>query len=368
MDKEIVKNSREIMECISLFLSPISFTGQKRIPLLKLPGTIKITLIILCLLALPLNMLKGQNYTRKEYIAEFSDLAMREMVRVGIPASITLAQGCLESNNGNSTLAVKGNNHFGIKCHEWTGKKIYHDDDRRNECFRSYPSAYDSYMDHSEFLTTKSRYATLFELSPHDYRGWARGLKTAGYATANNYASLLIRIIEENELYKYDLIVLEGSLDNIDTSAYHASQGIQSQRKVLLNNRIEYVLSEPGDTPESLRAELGLYKNEIYRYNDLYKGAKLETGTIIYLQPKRRKAAVGNEIHKVEAGQTMYDISQIYGVKLKHLYRKNHMMEGEQPLEGTDIYLRKKKREPVLKLEPSQEEYEEEEMQFRFDH
>lgn len=322
----------------------------------------------MCLLYLPGTFLNGQNTTREQYISTFSDLAMREMLRVGIPASITLAQGCLESNNGNSTLAIKGNNHFGIKCHEWTGKKIYHHDDRRNECFRSYPSVYDSYMDHSEFLTTKSRYAFLFELSPHDYRGWAKGLKSAGYATANNYATLLIRIIEENKLYRYDLMVLEGSLDHIDTTSFQAGPGSQVQRKILLNNRIEYILSEPGDTPESLRAELGLYKNEIYRYNNLYKGAKLEKGTIIYLQPKRRKAAVGNEIHRVEAGQTMYDISQIYGVKLKHLYRLNLMMEGEQPLEGTEINLRKKKREPLLKLEPVEEEYEEEEMQFRFEH
>jgi len=320
------------------------------------------------LLSLAGNMLIGQKITREKYTGDFSDLAMREMIRVGIPASITLAQGCLESNNGNSTLAVKGNNHFGIKCHDWTGKKIYHNDDRRHECFRSYPSAYDSYMDHSQFLTTKSRYAPLFEISPHDYRSWAKGLKKAGYATANNYATLLIRIIEENELYQYDLLVLNGSLDGIDTTSFPAQPGSMAQRKVLLNNKIEYILSEPGDTPESLRAELGLYKNEIYRYNNLYKGARLETGSIIYLQPKRSKAAHGNEIHRVEAGQTMYDISQTYGVKLKHLYRKNYMMEGEQPLEGTDIYLRKKKREPVLKLEPTKEEYEEEEMQFRFDH
>jgi hypothetical protein len=313
-------------------------------------------------------MLNGQKITREKYIADFSELAMREMHRVGIPASITLAQGCLESNNGNSTLATRGNNHFGIKCHDWTGKKIYHDDDKRHECFRSYPSSYDSYMDHSQFLTTKSRYASLFEISPHDYRGWAKGLKAAGYATANNYATLLIRIIEENQLYQYDLMVLNGSLDGIDTTSYLAGQGATTKRKVLLNNRIEYILSEPGDTPESLRAELGLYKNEIYKYNNLYKGAKLETGSIIYLQPKRKKAAPGNEIHRVEFGQTMYDISQIYGVKLKHLYRKNHLMEGEQPLEATDIYLRRKKREPVLKLEPSQEQYEEEEMQFRFEH
>ena len=313
-------------------------------------------------------MLNGQKITREKYIADFSDLAMREMLRVGIPASITIAQGCLESNNGNSTLAVKGNNHFGIKCHDWTGKKIFHDDDRRNECFRSYASAYESYMDHSVFLTTKTRYAPLFEISLHDYRGWAKGLKKAGYATANSYATLLIRIIEENELYKYDLMVLDGSIDGIDTTSYHADHGAGLPRPVLLNNKIEYILSEPGDTPESLRAELGLYKNEIYKYNNLYKGAKLQAGSIIYLQPKRRKAAPGMEIHRVDFGQTMYDISQIYGVKLKHLYRKNHMMEGEQPLEGTDIYLRSKKREPVLKLEPAKEQQEEEEMQFRFEH
>ena len=141
----------------------------------------------------------GATMTRDAYISTFSDLAMKEMARVGIPASITLAQGCLESNNGNSTLAVRGNNHFGIKCHEWTGKTIRHDDDSRNECFRAYSSAYESYKDHSQFLTTKSRYALLFELNPHDYRGWAKGLKKAGYATASNYATLLIRIIEDGK-------------------------------------------------------------------------------------------------------------------------------------------------------------------------
>jgi hypothetical protein len=223
-------------------------------------------------------------------------------------------------------------------------------------------------MDHSSFLTSKDRYASLFTLTPHDYRGWAKGLKKAGYATANNYANLLIRIIEDNELFKYDLLVLEGALDDyIDSLGVTEVHEYQSDRSILLNNNIEYVLSEAGDTPETLREELGLYKNEIYRYNNLYKGARLEPGTIIYLQPKRSKAARGNEIHVVEEGQTMYDISQIYGVKLKHLYKKNHMTEGEQPLEGSEIYLRKKKREPILKLEPTQEDYEEEEMQFRFD-
>jgi len=310
---------------------------------------------------------RSREMSREDYIKTYSDLAMKEMQRVGIPASITLAQGCLESNNGNSTLAVKGNNHFGIKCHDWTGRKIYHDDDRKNECFRSYPTAYASYMDHSEFLSTRGRYSSLFDLNPHDYRGWAKGLKKAGYATANNYSTLLIRIIEDNDLFKYDLHVLEGGLGDELITEKPADHGYHTTREILVNNNIEYIITEAGDTPESLRQELDLYKNELFKYNNLYKGIDLEPGQIIYLQPKRRKAAPGNEIHRVEEGQTMYDISQKYGVKLKHLYRMNRMMEGEQPMEGSDIYLRKKKREPVLKLEPTEEAPEDEIMRFKFD-
>ncbi len=172
------------------------------------------------LLHFPLQGQRNHSMSREDYIKTYSDLAMKEMARVGIPASITLAQGCLESDNGNSTLATKGNNHFGIKCHDWTGKKIYHDDDAKNECFRSYDSPYESYMDHSQFLTTRDRYAELFELKPHDYRGWAKGLKNAGYATASNYATLLIKIIEDNELYRFDLLVLEGEMGE-RTRKYH---------------------------------------------------------------------------------------------------------------------------------------------------
>jgi len=313
----------------------------------------------------------GQNrnmMSREEYIETYADLAMREMVRVGIPASITLAQGCLESNNGNSTLARKGNNHFGIKCHDWTGKKMYHDDDERDECFRSYNSAYHSYMDHSDFLTSRPRYAFLFELKPHDYRGWAKGLKKAGYATASNYASLLIQIIEQNELFRYDMLVLEGGLANeSDDAKSQPDHDYHTTREVFVNNKIEYIIVEPGDTPESIRNEMDLYPNEIYRYNDLYKGETLEPGQVIYLQPKRRKAAIRNEIHLVKEGETMVDISQIYGVKLKHLYRMNRLSEGAQPPAGTEIYLRHKKREPILKLEPLEEPPFEDEMEFRFE-
>lgn len=305
--------------------------------------------------------------TRQEYIDTYAELAMKEMVRVGIPASITLAQGCLESNNGNSTLAKKGNNHFGIKCHEWTGRKIYHDDDEKDECFRSYNSPYQSFIDHSEFLTTRSRYEELFELPLHDYHGWAWGLKKAGYATAPNYARLLIQIIEDNELYNYDLLVLEGGVETgIDSPAFLADHGYSTSREVFMNNGIEYVEAQPGDTPESIRREMDLYPNEIYRYNSFYRGQNLEEGQIVYLQPKRRKAARGHEVHEVQRGETMYDISQTYGVKVKHLYRLNKMTEGAQPLPGTRIYLRSKRPGPVKQQERVPEPEWDEEMRFEF--
>ncbi|MDX2430921.1 MAG: glucosaminidase domain-containing protein, partial [Bacteroides sp.] len=310
------------------------------------------------------NALLGQSkksMSREDYISTYSDLAMKEMARVGIPASITLAQGCLESGNGNSTLATKGNNHFGIKCHDWTGKKIYHDDDAKHECFRSYDSPYESYMDHSQFLTTRGRYAGLFELKPHDYRGWAKGLKSAGYATARNYATLLIKIIEDNELYRFDVLVLEGAVasegeSESDSDTDKPAHGYNTTRDVGVNNKVEYIVVEAGDTPESIRKEMDLYAREIYRYNDLYKGEPLTPGQLIYLQPKRKKAAKGNDIHIVKTGETMYDISQIYAVKLDNLYRLNLMNEGAQPLEGTEINLRRKKRQKVLKLQPLEED------------
>ena len=342
----------------------------------------RICLLLILLLLFPLLGQGREKLSREDYIEMYSDLAMKEMARVGIPASITLAQGILESNNGNSTLATKGNNHFGIKCHDWTGKKIYHDDDEKHECFRSYDSPYESYMDHSQFLTTRPRYASLFELKPHDYRGWAKGLKKAGYATASKYADLLIKIIEVNELYRFDVLVLNGEMgyetgaekgrgknndrenDGKDEAPGH---GYNTSRDVLVNNKIEYIVVQPGDTPESIRKEMDLYANELYRYNNLYQEEELESGQIIYLQPKRRKAARGNEIHVVKPGETMYDISQIYGVKLERLYHMNHLTEGAQPLEGTEIYLRRKKHEKVLKLQPLEEDPDEDEMQFRFE-
>ncbi|MGC9343344.1 MAG: glucosaminidase domain-containing protein [Bacteroidales bacterium] len=292
---------------------------------------------------------------------------MREMLRSGVPASITLAQGMLESDNGNSRLAVKGNNHFGIKCHsDWKGRKIYHDDDERNECFRRYKSVYDSYIDHSEFLREKQRYAFLFELEITDYKGWAKGLKKAGYATHRKYADLLITIIEDNELHKYDLIALEDYDPDEDVNI--AQKGFESsgKRAILINNRIDYIIVKPGDSFESLRDELNLIKGELFRYNDLTADSSLRAGQILYLQPKRNRAEAGKDFHVLKQGESLYDVSQVYGVKLEKLYRKNHIEPGNPVQPGTRIYLRKRKPGGFLKEDPLKQS-DDDEFEFQFD-
>lgn len=266
--------------------------------------------------------------SRSDYIAKYSDIAITEMRRTGIPASIKMAQAILESGGGNSRLAREGNNHFGIKCHEWSGRRIYHDDDKRNECFRSYRNPEDSFRDHSEFLTTRSRYASLFELDPYDYKAWARGLRAAGYATNPNYDRLLIRIIEENELYMLDrgVIAVAGqqpaaSIEPWSEPAPPHSTG----REIRIRNRIKYIIAQEGDTYRSITAEMGLMNWELSRYNDISPSSGINAGDIIYLQPKRNRAARGSEIHTVRTGETMHFISQLYGIKLDRLLRRNFM-------------------------------------------
>lgn len=312
--------------------------------------------IIIILLA-SLNLIGQTKMTRSQYIDSYAELAMKEMIRTGIPASITLAQACLESDNGNSTLAKNARNHFGIKCHEWKGRKFYHDDDEIDECFRKYQSVDESFEDHSEFLTLGSRYKDLFELNSDDYKSWAIGLKKAGYATSNKYADLLIGIIEENELYKYDQEVIKGKFIELESESKEIKI---SDRSILINNRIEFIQALPGDNPKLLREEFDLYPREIYRYNDIDKNYPLEPGMIIYLQPKRFRAEKGNEFHELQKDESMWDISQIYGVRLKRLYKLNNMKEGENPEPGTRIWLRKRK--PAneipakLKLKTAEEE------------
>lgn len=314
--------------------------------------------------------------TRSEYIESYKELAIKEMQRSGVPASITLAQGMLESDNGNSRLAREAKNHFGIKCHnDWKGPVIYHDDDRQGECFRKYKSVLESYQDHSDFLMSGSRYKFLFEYDPTDYKSWAKGLKKAGYATNPSYAEKLIKIIEENDLHQYDIAgkTRIGKAKALKKSI-PSSSGNTSTREILVKNRVKYIIVKPEDNFRSIQEELGLLPFEIYKYNDMARDAELVEGQIIYIQPKRKRAEVGNNWHTVKEGETIIQISQIYAVKPEALLSINLMNPDTILKAGDKISLRKKidGKKPVttkknrikLKLE---EEEEDEEIRFEFD-
>ncbi len=276
-------------------------------------------------------------------------MAIREMERSGVPASITLAQGALESADGNSRLARNGNNHFGIKCHnDWNGKRIYEDDDAKNECFRKYTSVEESFRDHSDYLRTKSRYAFLFDLAITDYKGWARGLKKAGYATSPTYANALIKIIEQYNLHLYDK--MKPPVKGRVKEKSHHSKPADARRAVFERNRVKYILAGKGDTFESITEEFGKLSWEIPQYNDVPQRVdSLFPGQVIYLQPKRKKAEAGKETHIVKAGETMYTIAQLYAIRLDNLYLMNDMNRGTYLAPGTVLQLRKTVRKPVSK-------------------
>ncbi len=289
------------------------------------------------------------------YINTYKDLAVSEMRRTGVPASITLAQGILESDFGRSSLARIGNNHFGIKCHnDWNGQTIRQHDDSRNECFRKYRRPEDSFYDHSDFLKSGSRYRFLFDLDPLDYKAWAKGLKKAGYATNPEYANLLIRKIEENKLYDLDrgytssdnkpqekIPVNETTVPQKTTQGETITFGDVMARapRILENNRIQYIIVKDGDTREKLENEFQLLKWELARYNDLNDNFTPVPGQMLYLEPKREKSDAGLEYHTAAKGETMYFISQKYGIKLKSLLEMNRMIDGNEPVAGQKIWL-----------------------------
>lgn len=304
---------------------------------------------------------------RSDYIKKYKDLAIMEMRRSKIPASITLAQALLESDNGNSTLARKANNHFGIKCHsDWKGPKVHHDDDRRGECFRKYKTVYESYADHSDFIVGGARYAFLFELSPTDYKSWAKGLQKAGYATSRTYASMLIRIIEDNQLYVFDqggTLTFDEQLHDADSEEVVLGdvdnfQIYPNKHRVYSRNRIDYIIVKKGDTFKSITEELGMLPWELYKYNEIEEDADLVEGQILYVQPKRNKAEHGFDFHTVQEGETMYSISQMYGIKISKLYEKNLMEEGTEPEVGQKLWLRKiKEHSDVIEETPVIEDF-----------
>jgi LysM repeat protein len=287
----------------------------------------------------------SSNFTRQQYIEKYQEWAVLNMEQSGVPASITLAQGMLESGNGNSTLAREANNHFGIKCHDWIGEKVYHHDDRRNECFRKYNSVYDSYADHARFLTTRSRYASLFELKVTDYKGWARGLKKAGYATDPNYARRLIDIIENNKLYLFDkdgdgVIAWKKSSGRTGDDNYVIDPFVKHE--VHFNNGVRYVKVKDGDTFSSIAREFDLRDWELPKYNDFKNQGNVTDYNYLYIESKRNKAHPDHDYHVVKDEETMFEISQIYGVKLKRLYRLNNMAMGKEPRPGDRFHLRKR--------------------------
>ena len=288
----------------------------------------------------------------EEYIEKYKEFAVREMLQNGIPASITLGQGILESEAGKSDLSLGSNNHFGIKCHlDWSGESFIHDDDRKNECFRKYQSVEASYIDHSQFLLSRNWYKPLFELKTNDYRGWAKGLKKAGYATDKHYAEKLVKIIEENDLTVYDKAVDISSLPQRIPHPYSSpvstikkspiSDEINKSYDILVNNERKFIVAKKGDSISKLAQQFEMKEWQFYKYNDLQKGARLKAGEIVYLQPKRNHAK--EDYHIVKNGEDMRSISQIYCVKLNKLYENNLMTYGSQPKQGEKIYLRRRK-------------------------
>ena len=299
----------------------------------------------------------GQRSTRQEYIDMFAKVAIQEMIQYHIPASITMAQACLESSDGNSPLATEGNNHFGIKCkNTWTGPTISKDDDAHNECFRKYKNAIESYRDHSEFLTGSMRYQFLFDYNIKDYKKWAYGLKKAGYATNPQYPERLLKIIEDFQLYKLDDYydnpngyIGQGSREGNSKAIFNrwgnrGRSGLSVNpyliRKVEKRNGVNAFFTKNGDTYEQIAAEFSMKVPSIYRYNDVEPGERPEAGSIVYLQRKRGRAPRGNDLYTFKKGDSLWSVAQWYGIRLNALCRKNRLKRGEVPVVGQQISLR----------------------------
>jgi len=288
-----------------------------------------------------------------EYILTWKSEAVRQMNLYKIPASITLAQGILESGNGVSVLAKKSNNHFGIKCHaDWEGGRTYHDDDEKGECFRVYDHPRDSYEDHSKFLLRK-RYAELFDLDLNDYKGWAKGLKKCGYATNPKYSDLLIILIERHNLNRLDseegdAVAVAHINQNDNVTEYpettnnspSAYIGVQRQRRDVrtTDHGVQYILARKGDSSKSLSNDLEMMAWQFRKYNEVGKDYLFSEGERVYLQPKKNYAAYS--WHVVRSGQSLWEISQIYGIKASALVRKNNLSKSGALRTGQKLSLK----------------------------
>ena len=281
------------------------------------------------------------NSRYQAYIDQYKDLAIAEMLKYDIPASITLAQGLLESGAGMSELARKGNNHFGIKCHDWGGATTYHDDDEEQECFRKYRDVYESYEDHSRFLVRQPRYRSLFRLKRTDYKGWARGLKKCGYATSPTYANKLIGIIELYKLHKYDKATKYDRFMVSRSEVKGIAPGT-NLHQIHIYNKNYYLIARAGDTFKSIAKEVGISYKKIAKYNERDKNDTLIPGEVVYLKKKQKKAdkAYKNRPHRVKAGESMYSIAQYYGIRTESLYKMNKLGPDYSLKEGDCLRVR----------------------------
>lgn len=302
----------------------------------------------------------------EKYIKKWKDVAIEEMVAFKIPASITLAQGILESGAGTSYLATKANNHFGVKCHDWKGPSVKRDDDKKNECFRKYKSANTSFEDHSKFIAERSRYSFLFEYKITDYKAWAKGLKKAGYATNPKYPGLLIDLIERYNLDQYDdegLAIIKGKKKKrgkkeenllVSTTKTKENKSIDEEvenlpvqtievylgrYKVLQNpNKSQYIIATSDDTYYAIAKKFKLDLWQLYMFNDIDEHHILKIGEKVYVMPKKARAR--RESHIVKNGESLWSISQIYGVKQKKIRRFNQLKKGTTLSTGTVLILR----------------------------
>jgi LysM repeat protein len=298
----------------------------------------------------------AQNMTVDQYVATYKGLAIAEMQRTGVPACITLAQGILETEGGNSDLLKASNNHFGIKCKaNWTGETVLHDDDAQGECFRKYACAADSYKDHSDFLKGSDRYASLFQLDPLDYKGWAYGLRKCGYATNPKYAQILINYIEQYHLNDYSLIAM-GKLKDTTATLYAATTPppatvapapapakpapVQYPQGEFRINETRVVYATAGTSLLALADQYHVSLPYLVDFNDLKDDNELAKDQLVYLQRKRKVGS--KEMHMVTAGEDLYDIAQSEGIRLSSLREYNDLDEGMEPAAGETLYLQHK--------------------------
>ena len=310
--------------------------------------------VILFFLLTFVSIASAQKISPEQYISQYKDLAISEMKRSGIPAAITLAQGILETESGNSDLLLRSNNHFGIKCKStWTGDSVTHDDDAKGECFRAYKDAVDSYRDHSDFLKGSARYAALFQLSPTDYKGWAYGLRKAGYATNPRYPEILIRHIEKYNLEQYDLDnagqipsieiaktkpeLLPASPAKLEKEITIQETSVTSNSKLTINGSKAVFVSK-GTSLLAIATQNNIKLSKLLEMNDLKKDGLLDADGIIFLEKKKKEGNVNLAV--VQSGQTLHIISQNYGIILKNLCEYNHIEEDAMLSAGTQLLLK----------------------------